>query len=299
MRLEGAVQVFTTARRWAKATGLIRPLRPLSPWAGRIIYRLSVGVEPWQMIHGHQMKLADGPNYPPLEMLTGNWERDTVRLFERTLRPGDVVLDLGAHVGYFTLIAARCVGAEGRVYAFEPEPSNYRLLQSNVVRNGYRHVITVPLAVSDRSGTAELRTSGLDNGQHSLYATGRPERRRQLVRTIRLAEFLATEGIARVDWIKMDLEGAEEAALRGLGTWLQECPALRMVLEFCPIVLRAAGTDPLALLDGLRGCGFRFFLYDAQGTYPLDDAGCRRLLAHLDQPGSYKNLLCIKGAWSG
>jgi len=207
-----------------------------------------------------------------------------------------MMLDLGAHVGYFTLIAAQRVGPAGRVYAFEPEPENARLLEMNVRRNGYESVVVVvPMAVSERTGTAELRSSGLDNGQHSLCATGRPERRRQVVRTTRLDEFLAAHDIRRVDWIKMDLEGGEMAALRGLGASLQGCPRVRMILEFCPVVLRASGTDSAGLLADLRGDGWRLFLYDRNGTYPLGGDVERRLLDHLDRYGSYKNLLCVKG----
>ena len=97
------------------------------------------------------------------------WEKLTTEKFKEVVREGDVVVDLGANMGYFTLLAARLVGKEGKVYAFEPEPINYSLLVKNVELNGYDNVVTVPKAVSHQSGIVRLFRSDEDIGREQSH----------------------------------------------------------------------------------------------------------------------------------
>jgi tRNA G37 N-methylase Trm5 len=158
-----AFRAFERARQLVIKLHLAGPLRKyFGPLMGKLIYRLSVQGSGVLIVHGHKMLLASH-GYPPLQMVNGAWERDTVRLFERILRAGDVVVDIGAHVGYFTLIAARSVGPEGRVYAFEPDPENYALLVRNIELNGYQNIMPIQKAVWNltdlfRSEVLRLRT---------------------------------------------------------------------------------------------------------------------------------------------
>lgn len=90
-----------------------------------------------------------------------DFEPEVTEVFLSHVMPGDVVLDIGAHIGYYTVLAARSVGNEGRVIAFEPDPQNYSLLVKNVAKNGYRNVTAVQKAVSWNSGYAQLyQTAG-------------------------------------------------------------------------------------------------------------------------------------------
>ena len=95
-------------------------------------------------------------------------EERTTALFKRVVRRGDVVLDLGANIGYFTLLAARLVGESGRVYAFEPEPMNFEYLKKNIAVNGYKNVLAYQKGVSGASGTAKLFVCPYDSGHHTI-----------------------------------------------------------------------------------------------------------------------------------
>ncbi len=96
-------------------------------------------------------------------------EPETARLFKEVIRPGDTVVDIGANVGFFSLLAARLVGTAGRVYAFEPEPQNFALLTKNIALNGYTHVVAYRKAVWRRAGLVKLYLSNaLDTGAHTL-----------------------------------------------------------------------------------------------------------------------------------
>ena len=141
------------------------------------------------------------------------------RVYERAYspRPGDVVMDVGAHVGFFTLRAAKMVGEEGLVVAVEPEPHNFSLLVKNIRLNGLGNVVAVRCALSDREGIAELHICG----SYSVCHTMRPELFDHdyvgtlEVPTTTMDSLVRGLGLDRLDFIKMDVEGAELLVLRG------------------------------------------------------------------------------------
>ena len=109
------------------------------------------------VVGGHRLHVGPRDQVVAQGLLVrGAWEPFETELFEQALAPGMVVFCLGAHIGYYALLAARRVGPRGRVYAFEPSPENFRLLVKNVEANGYRNVIPVPKAVSNVTGRATL-----------------------------------------------------------------------------------------------------------------------------------------------
>lgn len=141
-------------------------------------------------------------------VLGGTYEAEQTALFGDRVRPGDVVLDLGAHIGYYTLLASRLVGPAGRVYAFEPHPRNARYLRRHVAMNRCLNVEVLERAAYDRRGTL-----GFDFGSGS--GTGRiREGGPMSVAAVRLDDFAAERGISpRV--LKVDVEGGERPVLAG------------------------------------------------------------------------------------
>lgn len=218
-------------------------------------------------------------------LLHGGYEPATTSVFQELVQPGMTVVDAGAHVGYFTLLAAGLVGETGRVYAFEPEPENYALLVKNVEVNGYRNVVCLQRAVSNKPGDAKLFV-GRDSGGHSLYP---PVRRVTTwgipIETTSLDDFFRKEGWPPVHLIKMDIEGAEWFALEGMREVVRQSNNLKLIVEFFPDHIRAAGVEPAALLNRLQHMGFSIRVIDeVKGLQPLD---VPRLLRH-----SQRNLLC-------
>lgn len=139
----------------------------------------------------------------------GTYERTKGRAFARAMTLGDVVYDIGAHVGYYTLLAARRVGARGKVYAFEPLPTNLEYLENHIRLNGLTNVTVVPAAVSDQSGAGAFRrTASRAMGQ--LVEHGDLQ-----VQMIALDVWQQESGHPLPRVVKMDIEGAELRALRG------------------------------------------------------------------------------------
>jgi|GEM_PF-301525 len=139
----------------------------------------------------------------------GTYEKRTQALFRWFIQPGDVVLDIGANTGFYTLLASKLTGSSGHVYAFEPMPRNIDYLKCHVKLNAVRNVTILPLAAAANSGKARFRL-GANASMGGLANDGELE-----VPTASLDDLLAAGRISIPDFIKMDIEGGETDALRG------------------------------------------------------------------------------------
>ncbi len=124
------------------------------------------------------------------------------------LREGDTVFDIGAHIGLFALYAARNVRGSD-IYAFEPEPQNFVLLEENKKLNSARNIQTIPKAVAERSGERELMLSESAAGHSFAYEETTTPRTRLSVPTVTLEDAMKECAVGRIDFLKLDCEGAE------------------------------------------------------------------------------------------
>jgi FkbM family methyltransferase len=185
---------------------------------------------------------------------TGRWDRCEKTLYERELRAGMTVVDGGANIGYFSLLFARLVGPTGRVYAFEPDPRNFELLQRNIRRNGYANVIAAPLALARESGRQKFSRSAHNFADHCL-GDGLGQRELLDVEVIRLDDFFA-DLPKEVHFLKLDVQGAEFAAIDGARELLRANRELVLLTEFWPDGMRRFGDDPEEYLAALEALGF-------------------------------------------
>lgn len=244
---------------------------------------------------GHKMLLdVNDSVVAPLLREQGTFEPLETSLVQRELKEGDVVVDVGANIGYYTLIFARLVGESGKVYAFEPDPANFQLLKKNVQLNGYRNIVLERKAVADRTGRRRLYLAPHNKGDHRLYAP--PENRPWVdVEAVALDDYFAARD-ERIAFIKMDIQGAEGAALTGMRRLLERNPAARLVSEFWPSGLRLSGTDPGAYLEQLERLGFRLYNIDEEAER-VEPADAPRLLqTYLPEKDNFTNLLCVRKA---
>ena len=229
--------------------------------------------------------IAEDPFWFRLELLTRQHERETRQLLERRLRPGMVALDVGAHVGYYTRLLAERTGPAGQVIAFEPHPRTHETLRRNL--GHLSNVTTLQLAASAHSGSAQLYDYLMMSASGSLHydetlahqqraqmgADDRAPRhdagfqmQRYQVRTAAIDDCLEELGVKRVDLVKMDIEGAELDALRGMKRTIAASPGLMLVMEYNPGALAAFGHDPLEALGEAMALGFsRALAIEADG----------------------------------
>jgi FkbM family methyltransferase len=199
----------------------------------------------------------------------GSWERQYTDAFERLLRPGATVLDVGANLGWYTLISAPIVGPTGRVFAVEPNPELARLVYDSAQINGFgRWVSVFQVAVNDVRGVVDLvfnqHSPGGGQIRPAEFALGRARPASTRVAALPIDEILA-EHKGPVDVVKMDIEGWEGMALRGMKAVLDRSPGLRMMLEWSPARDRtpAPRSETAAMLSGRGYTPFRIGLKGA------------------------------------
>jgi FkbM family methyltransferase len=204
------------------------------------------------------------------------WLAGRERAFaERTLRRGMVAVDVGANVGFHTLLMARCVGATGRVHALEPEPRNFRLLARAVAEAGYGQVRLHRAAAARCAGLVPLYLARDNRGDHRL-TPAREARAHVMVTAVALDELLAEE--VRVDLIKIDVQGAEAEVLAGLAHTLARRPPPQLLCEVSPDLLARAGAGAEAFFAPLRSAGLTPYRIGRDGAgLPISEDEAWRL----------------------
>jgi FkbM family methyltransferase len=214
----------------------------------------------------------------------GAFEPFTTGYVKSLVKPGMVVLDIGAYLGYYTLLAAR---AGARVYAFEPDPVTFSYLTRNARDNGVADRVTLlPLAVASRAGRAPFHLAELPES-NSLFASSSSLRTIE-VECVSLDDIL-DPGLT-VDFIKIDVEGAELDVLQGMTRLLDRTRhRLVMVVECNARRQRAAGRSVRELIERLRDLGFAVMMRDRRrGRWTLPD------IARVEAAHSV-NLFCTRG----
>jgi FkbM family methyltransferase len=229
----------------------------------------------------------------------GQWEETETRLFSSFVKKGMTVVDVGANVGYYTLLAARLVGENGKVFAFEPSPDNFALLEKNVEENGYKNVVLVPKAVSDKTARARLLIDCASSGGHSLSAF-RESADFMEVETVSLDDYFSGRS-ERIDVMKIDAEGAEMAILNGMHRFLERNPDLTLLTEFSPQGIREFGNEPEEYVRCLGALGFQIYpvVEGREELRVLDFERLTNLVETLAEGGNKArslNLLCLKGS---
>lgn len=287
-------------------TGIGRKFRPLQE-----IYRLlagilvipalknSVTVNGYKMfVHTEKYKGADSVDHRLL--VQGTWEAQTTALFKQLVKKGMNVVDIGANIGYFTLLAASLVGKKGKVFAFEPAPQNYALLVKNIEVNGYKNVIPVQKAVSSDTGKIEFFLDTIALGQSSLFKVSENPTEPIMVDVVSLDEFFK-DNECPIDIVKMDVEGAEMAVLLGMAKIVANNDDLKIFTEFWPDGLQKSGFSPQEYWKQLKQFGFKFIYLINDNKRRLEIVDYEDVIKRCQntifkQTTCHVNLLCAKSA---
>jgi FkbM family methyltransferase len=161
----------------------------------------------------------------------GSYEYDKQQLFRRYVRPGDVVYDLGANVGFYSLLASVLTGPDGRVFSFEPAPSNLAYLRRHLELNGISNCVVFDCAVSSAAGSASFSV-GASRAESHLTVT--PGASSHIVKTVALDDLVASKELPPPNVIKCDIEGGEYDALRGASQILKQHQPLIFLATHSP-----------------------------------------------------------------
>ena len=207
--------------------------------------------------NGFDMLVFCNEDVGRLIWLNGVFEKDETALFSRVVKSGDVCLDIGGNVGYFSLIIGRAA-SPAPVHVFEPIPLNAALINANLRLNALDNVIVNQLALSDNEGTVRFSVS-TDSAYSSMLSTGTSAEAQSIDVTVTtLDAYLEQHGIDKVDIIKMDVEGAEGQVLAGATKLFSDPtrkPRLAM-LELYDINLKPYGTSVDMIIETMIGWGY-------------------------------------------
>jgi FkbM family methyltransferase len=192
----------------------------LNWWVGHREVRISRGV-------GAGLRFRAGQSDPAYAL--GTNELPVQEALARCLQPGDVFFDIGANVGFFTVIGARLVGPTGRVCAFEPVPENADLVRKNAARNGFANVIALEQAVSATSGMGELLLAHYSGGATLSEADIPPDLAGSItVDLVSIDDLVSRQKLPPPTVVKIDVEGAELAVFQGM---------VQTMMDFGPIII--------------------------------------------------------------
>jgi len=280
---------------WGKGLGNFPPIRAIY----RYLYRILVIRQGLLLqVHGYKMFVL-ASNYDavsPKLLFGGGYEKYETTLFQELVTEGMNVIDIGANIGYYTLLAAKLVGEKGKVFAFEPEPQNHALLLRNIELNGYKNVIALQKAVSSRTGKADLFLNKA-SGAHGFLADREDIIGVTTVETVSLDEYFEGREYP-IDIIKIDVEGSELPVLLGMQNIIINNDNLKIFTEFWPWGLQKSGFSPREYWDKLVESGFKFIYLINEHEQRLKLTDLSSVVRYCEDTSVAKlpsvNLLCAK-----
>ncbi|PKD21135.1 hypothetical protein APR41_12020 [Salegentibacter salinarum] len=180
----------------------------------------------------------------------GIYEEGTLWCFQQIIKKGDIIFDLGANIGLTTIHASKLTGKKGRVYAFEPMPTTFNILNENIRLNRIKNVLALNFGLSDKNKKGEIFPNlHINRGAASIYAANRIEGVEIDLKT--LDSFISNNNIDKVDFIKIDIEGAEVPMLKGANIFFSTYEKPIICIEFSKNV--HTEFSPYFIYDYLNG----------------------------------------------
>jgi FkbM family methyltransferase len=201
-------------------------------------------------------------------LFRGDFESQEIAFLQQTLKPGNIFFDIGANGGFYTVIAAKQVGVTGHVYAFEPGQSELKILRHNIAINHLTNVTIVECAVGNKSGKAQLAISS-DGAMNSLAKTNHPRQcieHWQSVEIIKLDDFCQKCGIKKVDFIKIDVEGAEKLVFEGAQNIFLSDQEIKIMFEASDLNASGFGYSVNEFLEQIINSGMKLYYFDRTGS---------------------------------
>ncbi len=240
-------------------------------------------------IQGHKMFLDEKDS---LKLsIFGVYDPFETELVKKEIKNGDIVLDIGANIGYYTLIYAKLVGENGKVFAFEPDPDNFAILKKNVETNGYKNVILNQKAVSDVGGKLRLYLKH-SSAAHSIFD---PHDSNKFIEidSIRLDDYFKNYE-ENINFIKMDVEGAEGKVIQGMRSILGKNKDIKVVMEFWPLGINRSGIEPEKHLELISQLGFNIYHINEEEKKAEPVTINKLLEMYTPEKGNATEILCVK-----
>ena len=200
----------------------------------------------------------------------GYFDPRGIRYIKNQLYEGEVFVDIGANVGAYSLIASRFVGRSGKVIAFEPASKSFLRLSKNIIMNGLTNIIPERKAVLDKNTQVELYISNRHNmGMSSIFHHDSESGVTEKVEAISLDEYAEKKSIERISLIKIDIEGSEMLALRGMPKIIERFRP-KILIELKEETLSHSDYKVNDIVEFLANAGYEKFIINEQGNVSND-----------------------------
>lgn len=192
-------------------------------------------------------------------------DADEINFLKNNIKKGDNILDIGANIGFYAKLLSDFTGNVGKVHSFEPDKINYKYLENNL--RGRANVVLINKAVSDNPGIIKVYTSKELNVDHRTYPVDDYEAIEE-IEAISIDQYVNSD--FKVDFIKMDIQGYEIAALKGMENTIKSNPHIVLLLEFWPFGLHAAEHTVKEFCDLIVSFGLKIFFLEKDDLSPFD-----------------------------
>lgn len=208
-------------------------------------------------VNGHIVYVDKNDTIISHELLTHKmWDPYCTKVFSEIVKKDWTVLDIGAHIGYYSLLASSLVGNKGRVYSFEPDPHNFSLLQKNILENNIHNVELINKAVGEKKRKVTFHVNTRNTGDNRIFDNG------QLRKEIKVQQIAIDEFLPKipVDFIKIDIQGSEMKAMLGMKKLLTMNRNIIILTELWPEGLEMSNSSISEYLTFLEKRHFYFYL---------------------------------------
>ena len=224
----------------------------------------------------------------------GAFENYESEIFRKAIKPGMNIVDIGAQIGYYTVIFGARTGPSGKVFAFEPEKHNHSFLEKNIKENKLLNVSIINKAVSDMAGSRLLFLEQDNRGHNSFAKDTEKPGEGVVVETDTLDNMLKAFDSPKIDILKIDIEGAEPIALRGMKESIARSQNMIIITEVYPLCMERLGESPTAYLKELEAIGFKLSSIDEEkkALTPIDDI--EKFVKNIPKGEFFKNIFAEK-----
>jgi FkbM family methyltransferase len=272
--IANAVNPAGTQRQYLLIAGWWYDHWPLSH-GGSIFFRLNDKFYALGILKPVQVKLSTGINMEldgrdlvtQTILMNGMWEAQETAFLNNNLKPGDVFVDVGAHVGYYTLLAAKLVGETGKVIAVEPNPPTIVRLEKDIALNPFKNILVQKVACTDKETTLKFFQASLENtGNSSMSQSNAKDSTEITVQGVPLDKIVQDLGIQRVDMVKIDVEGGEMSVLGGMTNIIATYHP-KFAIELKDDLLKNMGSSLAAAKALFIGNGYTLQAFDGIDNY--------------------------------
>lgn len=204
-----------------------------------------------------------------------HYEPYITEIIKQNIDPMGDVLDIGANIGYYSILSAD--KTKGQVYSIEPEPKTFEMLKSNIELNQLKNVVPLNFAANNKDEEIDFYVNSKNRGDHRCSKMSDNLLEVIRIKTKRIDNILSREEFNKIRLIKIDVQGFELKAFKGMETYLREAKNLKVISEFEQSMLIDSGCRPEEYLELIRFLGFRMFIIDEEG-FALNSATIGQIL---------------------